>query len=201
MARQPKHSRKSSPYTIYQALYAFQPEIKRRAINLAQSILVHALKAGKLRIVHTGGGDRDPSIFLPRMDIMDDPNSRKVVAVFELPGVRSDELTVSVHDGVMHLNGKRSARTPQEYGIRPTFQDDSTEQNGAPVNETQYKTQELRYGLFKREVVLPEGVKEKDVTATLKDGLLIVTWPLPADPASGTVPKTEPSAAESALAM
>src|ERR1700730_4544179 len=95
------------------------------------------------------------------MDVMDDPNSHKAVAVFELPGVRSDELTVSVHDGVMHLNGKRSARTPQEYGIRPTFHDDSTEQNGAPVNETQYKTQELRYGLFKREVALPEGVTVK----------------------------------------
>ncbi|KAF8639196.1 hypothetical protein AX17_001682 [Amanita inopinata Kibby_2008] len=167
------------PYPVY------EPDTFRLANELAIAMCRQALKAGKMRLVNPN--HRASSVYLPRMDILDDPSSTHIVATFELPGVRSDQLALNIHDGIMHVQGRRLPRTVQEHRMNrnpqsngprkttaTTHDDDSS---CSSVESKKYPVQELRYGLFKREVKLSKGVKEDEVTALLKDGLLIVTWP------------------------
>jgi HSP20 family molecular chaperone IbpA len=135
------------------------------------------LKTGRIRIVRSNGSS---PIFLPRythtcimhesalnnrcrMDILKDRDSHRTIVVFELPGVRSDEILLTVHDGMLHVQGRRSPRTPQEYtanctgGNVPPINSD-----GRPQLSASYAVQELRYGAFKREVKLPDGVKVEE---------------------------------------
>ena len=81
----------------------------------------------------------------------------------ELPGMdpRKD-VEITVADGVLHLSAKREERTEEE---RPDG----------------YRS-EFRYGHLTRDLRLPEGATEADVTATYKDGILEVRVPAPKPP-------------------
>lgn len=78
----------------------------------------------------------------------------------ELPGIDPDqdvELTVS--DGMLHIQAERREEEKKD--------------------EKGYRRRELRYGSFSRTLPLPPGVKESDVTASYKDGILEVRIPTP----------------------
>ncbi|KAL0061669.1 hypothetical protein AAF712_011474 [Marasmius tenuissimus] len=47
---------------------------------------------------------------MPRMDVYDDPDSKDMVATFELPGVTRGDMTMDVVDGKFVLEGKRELR-------------------------------------------------------------------------------------------
>ena len=87
----------------------------------------------------------------------------------ELPGLdpRKD-VEITVADGVLHVSAKREERTEEE---RPDG----------------YRS-EFRYGHLTRDLRLPEGATEADVTATYKDGILEVRVPAP-KPAEPEPPK------------
>ncbi|HVM53026.1 MAG TPA: Hsp20/alpha crystallin family protein [Acidimicrobiales bacterium] len=78
----------------------------------------------------------------------------------ELPGIDPDndvELTVSDH--MLHITAEHR-------------EEEKIEEKG-------YLRHELRCGSFSRELPLPEGVSESDVTASYKDGILEIRVPTP----------------------
>jgi HSP20 family protein len=72
----------------------------------------------------------------------------------ELPGVSEKDLEITVHNGVLTIQGERKV----EEGRRYLY-------NGRA------------YGRFQRTITLPDGVGADQVQATLKDGVLHVELP------------------------
>jgi HSP20 family protein len=83
-----------------------------------------------------------------------------LVVKAEMPGIDPEkDVDVSVSDGVLHIQAERQEKTEHK------------EKDG-------YRS-EFRYGSFMRDIVLPRGVKEEDVTASYRDGVLEVRVPVP----------------------
>jgi HSP20 family protein len=84
-----------------------------------------------------------------------------LVVRVELPDIDPDkDVELSVANGVLHIRAQREERTEKQ-------------------EKDTYRS-EFRYGSFVRDVRLPDGVKEDDITASYKDGVLEVRVPLPA---------------------
>jgi len=80
----------------------------------------------------------------------------------ELPDIDPDkDVELSVTEGVLHIRAQREEKTEKR--------------------EKDLYRSEFRYGSFARNVALPEGVKDDDITASYKDGVLEVRAPLPAE--------------------
>jgi len=78
----------------------------------------------------------------------------------ELPGIDPEkDVEITVEDGVLHLRAERRQEEEKEG--------------------KHWRRRELRYGSFSRTLPLPEGVRENDIKATYKDGILEVRAPLP----------------------
>lgn len=87
-------------------------------------------------------------------------DDRTLVVRAQMPGVDPDrDIEVSVADGVLRIRAEQ----------RETEDDTSTG----------LVRPEFRYGPFTRNVPLPEGVKDEDITASYKDGVLEVRTRLP----------------------
>ncbi len=74
----------------------------------------------------------------------------------ELPGIKSEDLEISVEGGDMTIRGQRG---------------------GSPSEETTYHRRERGSGEFVRVLRLPVEVDAEHVEATLKDGVLLVKLP------------------------
>src|SRR5690606_21420600 len=73
----------------------------------------------------------------------------------ELPGVREEDIELTVDDGVLTLRGeKKSTRTDEERGYS-----------------------ERSYGTFERRLTLPSNIEEDACKADFKDGVLTITLP------------------------
>jgi len=79
-----------------------------------------------------------------------------IVAVVELPGMRKEDIELSLHDGMLTISGERK--------------DESAE--GEKTGRT-----ERFIGKFRRSISLPTRVDANKVNATYKDGILTVTLP------------------------
>jgi HSP20 family protein len=73
----------------------------------------------------------------------------------ELPGVKQEDVDISVQDRVLTISGQRKEEQEQE-------------QDG-------YYVRERRQGTFRRSVMLPQGVDESNIRARYEDGVLEVT--------------------------
>jgi HSP20 family protein len=94
------------------------------------------------------------SAWSPALDLYQ--NSDNVVAVVELPGMRREDIEISLHDGTLTISGERKRETS----------------NGDKAERTE------RYiGTFRRSITLPARVDANKVTATYRDGILTVTLP------------------------
>ena len=91
----------------------------------------------------------------PALDAMED-NDKYVVSL-EVPGLKKEDINVSVHDGVLTVSGERKS----EHDIK---------------DATMHRT-ERYYGKFSRSVSLPAQVRADKVAATYKDGILTVQLP------------------------
>jgi HSP20 family protein len=92
--------------------------------------------------------------------------STMVVRV-DLPGVDPDnDVEITISEGMLQIRAER--REPAE---------DKTK-NG-------YRS-EFRYGSFSRNVTLPPGCRQENVTASYRDGVLEVRIPVPEEPPAGT---------------
>jgi HSP20 family protein len=83
----------------------------------------------------------------------------ELVVRADLPGVKVDDVSLDVEDGLLVISGERR----DEHEDR---------------REGFYRS-ERRYGSFTRTVALPEGVDEDRIDASFRDGVLEVTVPLP----------------------
>src|SRR5436309_10408107 len=90
----------------------------------------------------------------PALDLYQ--SNDNVVAVVELPGMRKEDIEISLHDGTLTISGERKR--------------ESTDGDKAERTE--------RYvGVFRRSIALPTLVDASKVSATYRDGILIVTLP------------------------
>jgi len=99
--------------------------------------------------------------FHPPVDIFEKDGSLNLVV--EIPGVRKEDVTLEVRDGILYLTGSRRLAEGND---------------GESIRRL-----ERVYGSFHRHFHLPEGVKEEDIKAEYRDGLLFLT--MPARPSSG----------------
>ncbi|PPQ69040.1 hypothetical protein CVT26_003749 [Gymnopilus dilepis] len=146
--------------TDAQAFKASKHPVFVAAVNRAANVKVlAAIKSGKLRPGplsprHNGGS----ASYVPSVDLVDDPSSDNITAVFELPGIPDNEISLQIREGQLVVSGERKAPHSLNRMIR-------------------YPIQNLRYGRFSRSIGVPEGTQESDVQAALDDGMLTVTWP------------------------
>ena len=90
----------------------------------------------------------------PALDLYQ--NNDNVIAVLELPGMRKEDIEISLHDGMLTIAGERKTET----------------QGGEKAERSE------RYiGKFRRSITLPTRVDADKVSATYKDGILTVTLP------------------------
>ena len=98
------------------------------------------------------GGD----FFAPKVDVRDCKDHYEIHA--ELPGVKKDDIKVSLVEGVLILEAEAK-------------QEDKEEKDGKVIR------QERRYGKLMRQFNLGEGVKEEDIEARFENGVLKLKAP------------------------
>ncbi|KAJ4489996.1 HSP20-like chaperone [Lentinula aciculospora] len=135
-------------------------------------------KANKIRFVNPTSG-----MFKPRCDLIDDPTSNLVTAMFELPGTKRSEIALNLRDGDLVVEGERT-RPDKKYKSQSSFSRfpaSSAEATASVGNgseqKSRYVLEELRYGKFERKITLPHGTQDADIKAHMSEGMLIVTWP------------------------
>jgi HSP20 family protein len=110
------------------------------------------------RLFDFSAPSRDSGLFSgwsPALDIFDDKEN--VVVKAEIPGMKKEEIEISLHDGVLTISGERKHETEKKEG--ESFRS------------------ERYFGRFQRSVSLPVGVDANAVKASYKDGILTVTLP------------------------
>jgi HSP20 family protein len=113
------------------------------------------------RLFESFAGNTQPSgirqsEWMPRVDLLEHEN--EFVLVADLPGMKQEDINVSVQDNVLTLEGKR------------TFEH---VENG----QGKYQYSERTSGTFCRRFMLSTAVNAEKITATYKNGVLEVHLP------------------------
>ena len=90
----------------------------------------------------------------PALDLYQSTDN--IVATVELPGMRKEDIEISLQDGMLTIAGERKSETPE----------------GEKAERT-----ESYVGKFRRSVSLPTQVDANKVTANYRDGILTITLP------------------------
>ena len=91
----------------------------------------------------------------PALDLYQDKDNFTVRA--ELPGMKKEDITLSLHDGLLTLSGER--------------------QHEKAHDEKSHLRNERLFGRFERTIALPMQVDGTRVQAAYEDGILTVTLP------------------------
>jgi len=91
----------------------------------------------------------------PALDVYEDKDNFTVKA--ELPGMKKEDIEVSLHDGSLSISGERKSETKHE--------------------DAEVYRAERFFGRFQRTVTLPNAVAADKVKAAYKDGVLTITLP------------------------
>ena len=91
----------------------------------------------------------------PRMDVAERGN--ETVVVLELPGVKKEDLSITVKDGFLTISGERKPVETKEKSV--------------------LVRSEIPRGKFRRSIELPHPVELSGVTAELVNGILQVVLP------------------------
>jgi len=105
-----------------------------------------------------GGGEGEEftlTTWAPRVDIAED--DKEYVINAELPGVRKEDVKVSIENGALSISGERKTEK-EEKGKK-------------------YHRVEQTYGTFMRTFTLPEGSSGEKISAEFRDGILRVHLP------------------------
>ena len=108
-----------------------------------------------LQPVRSGEKGLTTETWMPAVDIIEDDKEFLVKA--ELPGIKREEVHVSVENGFLTIRGERKFEKEEK-------------------NKRYHRT-ERSYGSFTRSFSLPEGADSNNVRADFKDGLLQVHLP------------------------
>lgn len=100
------------------------------------------------------------------MDVIDDPSSPNLAAIFEVPGISTDHIKLTIHDGQLHLYGERRAPYPtrvESFQDRPPLPFNALtlgdKMDTDSLSQVKVYVQEICFGTFQRSVPLPKGVK------------------------------------------
>ena len=91
----------------------------------------------------------------PALDVYEDKDSFVVKA--ELPGMKKEDIEVSLHDGSLSISGERKTESKRE--------------------DSEVYRAERFFGRFQRTVTLPTTVAADKVKAAYNDGILTITLP------------------------
>jgi HSP20 family protein len=91
----------------------------------------------------------------PALDVHEDKDGFTIRV--ELPGMKREDIEVSLHNGALVISGERKSETIKE--------------------DTEVHRQERYYGKFSRALTLPTAVASEKVKADYKNGILTVTLP------------------------
>lgn len=95
------------------------------------------------------------TFWAPAIDVIDEKEQIRVKA--DLPGLKKDEIEVSVENDVLTIRGEKKEEKE--------------------IKEKDYIRSERYYGSFHRSFTLPSGVDAQKVNANYKDGVLEITLP------------------------
>jgi HSP20 family protein len=102
-----------------------------------------------------GSGGPQARAWAPALDISEEKDAYLVSV--ELPGVKPDQIEITLEDGLLTLSGEREWH--------------------AKSSEQQFHRVERRYGMFRRAITLPNQVKADAIEAHFEDGVLNVRVP------------------------
>ena len=91
----------------------------------------------------------------PALDVYDDKDN--LVVTLEVPGMKKEEIEISLHDGMLTVSGERKDEREQTEG--------------------QAFRSERYFGKFQRSLSLPTAVNANKVKASYKDGILTIHLP------------------------
>jgi HSP20 family protein len=109
------------------------------------------------RLFDSDGGGRLSLAWSPVSDVREDEDGLNVVV--ELPGMSSEDVKVSVENGILSISGEKKQETE------------------AGDAESNYHLVERRYGSFERTFRLPRSVDSDKVNAKFENGLLTIDLP------------------------
>jgi len=89
----------------------------------------------------------------PKVDIIDHKDRVSIEA--EIPGLKKDQITVDVKDGVLTISGQKHLKRED-------------------VEEGTYVRRELKRSAFRRSFALGDNLNHEDVKAQFQDGVLVV---------------------------
>lgn len=90
----------------------------------------------------------------PALDLYQ--NNDNVIARVELPGMRKEDIEISLQEGMLTISGERKSETAEDNKAERT---------------------ERYVGKFRRSISLPTPVDTNRVTANYRDGILTITLP------------------------
>lgn len=96
-------------------------------------------------------------VWKPKTDLYRDGD--ELIVHIEVPGIEAADIDVHVDDNVLRITGEKKLEKE--------------------IKEEDHYLRECRYGSFRREVLLPEGIDTEKVAATFDKGVLTVTAPIP----------------------
>lgn len=97
--------------------------------------------------------------WVPRVDAFEKDGNLVIKA--ELPGVKKEDVTVTIEDGDLIVSGERKSESE--------------------VKEEDYYRMERTFGSFHRRLAIPFDVKAEEIKASFTDGVLEVTIPKPSE--------------------
>jgi HSP20 family protein len=95
------------------------------------------------------------SSWTPAVDVFEDKGSVKIVA--ELPGVRSEDVKLSIENNVLTIRGEKKQEAEEKTERVHRY--------------------ERSYGVFERAFALPNSVDSEKIEAKYENGILAVTIP------------------------
>ena len=117
--------------------------------------------------------------WIPATDVV--RRGEDLVVRAELPGLRAEDVDVSVSEGLLTIRGERRLESESE--------------------EKGYVLRERRFGSFERALTIPAGIDPASITADFRDGVLEVTVPRAVALSEPRKVKVEVRAGETAPAM
>lgn len=122
-----------------------------------------------------------------RMDLIDSEDSPNIVGIFELPGIKTEHISLTITDGELTIMGERRSPYPKKFVPLPRNpittadsvalgeMDTDTDINAPPSIEKR----ELRFGTFSRTLPVPRGLKVTHFLSSSLALLLILTHVYP----------------------
>lgn len=126
-----------------------------RGFRDLQSEMERMMREAFGRTALGGASGISEAAWSPAVDVVTEAGNMVLRA--ELPGLKREDIDLSVANGMLTISGERKEEEKREEGG--------------------YVIRERRSGSFRRSMSLPEGVGAQDIKARFEDGVLEVSMP------------------------